>query len=192
MSPLISKLPFLNIITEVLLIHVPRVKFTLENENTASLILHNYLFFNLYSDLYKDSKAFNKETNESASSAVNKTYNILYINHTIGQSYILHFTFYIFCLIIAYAFHSLIISEYMSPFFRDILMVYIYLFCFGLFCIFTFEPSLWYLYVPMYLLCLVPDFVVHIFNCHNYRHPTSLDLVILGVHYCMYCLFIYL
>ena len=44
----------------------------------------------------------------------------------------------------------------------------------------------------MYLLCLVPDFVVHIFNCHNYRHPTSLDLVILGVHYCMYCLFIYL
>ena len=99
MSPLISKLPFLNIITEVLLIHVPRVKFTLENENTASLILHNYLFFNLYSDLYKDSKAFNKETNASASSALNKTYNILYINHNIGQSYILHFTFYMFCLI---------------------------------------------------------------------------------------------
>ena len=187
MSPLISKLPFLNIITEVLLIHVPRVKFTLENENTASLILHNYLFFNLYSDLYKDSKAFNKETNASASSALNKTYNILYINHNIGQSYILHFTFFVS---LAYAFHSLIISENMSPFFRDILIVYIYLFCFVLFCIFTFEPSLWYLYVPMYLLCLVPDF--HIFNCHNYRHPTSLDLVILGVHYCMYCLFIYL
>ena len=63
MSPLISKLPFLNIITEVLLIHVPRVKFSLENENTASLILHNHLFFYLYSDLYKDSNALNKETN---------------------------------------------------------------------------------------------------------------------------------
>ena len=79
MSPLISKLPFLNIITEVLLIHVPRVKFTaeiitssiskavfsfstVENENTALLILLVIIFY-LCSDLNEDSRAFNKETN---------------------------------------------------------------------------------------------------------------------------------
>ena len=61
MSPLISKLPFLNIITEVLLIHVPRVKFTVENENTALLMLLVISFY-LCSDLYKDFKASNKET----------------------------------------------------------------------------------------------------------------------------------
>ena len=60
MSPLISKLPFLNIITEVLLIHVPRVKFTVENENTPLLML--LVIFYLCSDLYKVFKAFNKET----------------------------------------------------------------------------------------------------------------------------------
>ena len=62
MSPLISKLPFLNIITEVLLIHVPRVKFTVENENTALLMLIVFYYYYLCSDLYKDFKAFNKET----------------------------------------------------------------------------------------------------------------------------------
>ena len=50
MSPLISKLPFLNIITEVLLIHVPRVKFTVENENTALLIL--LVIFFIYVAIY--------------------------------------------------------------------------------------------------------------------------------------------
>ena len=50
MSPLISKLPFLNIITEVLLIHVPRVKFTVENENTALLML--LVIFFIYVAIY--------------------------------------------------------------------------------------------------------------------------------------------
>ena len=50
MSPLISKLPFLNIITEVLLIHVPSVKFTVENENTALLML--LVIFFIYVAIY--------------------------------------------------------------------------------------------------------------------------------------------
>ena len=50
MSPLISKLPFLNIITEVLLIHVPRLKFTVENENTGLLML--LVIFFIYVAIY--------------------------------------------------------------------------------------------------------------------------------------------
>ena len=43
----------------------------------------------------------------------------------------------------------------------------------------------------MYLLFLFPDF--HIFNYHNYGHPTSLAFQLFWVsHYSMYCLFIYL
>ena len=59
MSPLISKLPFLNIITEVLLIHVPGVKFTVENETS---------YFFIYVAIYtKTSKRLTRKLNKETS-----------------------------------------------------------------------------------------------------------------------------